>query len=94
MDNLVVLSSYYLSTLSELIQYYLIGSDHPVLRRVTGNFFKGDTDDGKKVRTMMVLIVSRVITTDEAVEALEADEQTEMTQTNTWNLATTPYLIS
>ena len=80
MENPVVLSSYNLSTLSESIRYYLIGSDHPVLRRAMGYFFKGDMDSGKKVRSMMVLIVSRVMLYAEAEEALEAEDQTEMMQ--------------
>ena len=72
MDNLVVLSSYYLSTLSELIQYYLIGSDHPVLRRVAGPFFKGDTDGRKNVSLVMVFLVARVMPEAEDAEASEA----------------------
>ena len=90
MDNTVVLSPYDLYTLSESILCYLMGSDHPVLRRSMGPLFKGDMDGGKKVRTMLVLIVSRVMREEEAVEASEAEDQTEMMQNTTWNLATTP----
>ena len=85
-----ILYYYNLSTLSELIRFDLIGSDHSVLRRAAGNLFKGDTDGGMKVRLMMVLLVARVILEAKAVEASEAKEQTEMTKTTFRTLATPP----
>ena len=85
-----VLSSCDISSLSESIQSDLIGSDHPVLRREVGHFFKGDTDGGKKVRSMIVLLVARVMSEAKAAEASEVKEQTEMTKTTTRTLATSP----
>ena len=41
-----VISSYNISTLSESIRSDIIGPDRPVLRRVAGHLFKGDTENG------------------------------------------------
>ena len=94
MDDPFVLSCYDLSTLSGLIQSNLIGSNHPVLSREAGHFFKGNTDSKNKVRPMMVLLAVRVMSKAEDAEASEAKERTEMTQTTTWTLATSPLLVA
>ena len=72
MSDPFILSSYDLSTLRESIISYLIGSDHPVLRRVAGPFFKGDTDGRKNVSLVMVFLVARFMPEAEDAEASEA----------------------
>ena len=90
MANPFVFSSYDLSTLIKSIRSKLIGSDHSVLRRAAGHFFKGYTDGGKKVSPMMVLLVAWFMSESEADEASEANERTEITQTTTRTLVTSP----
>jgi len=50
-----------LQTLSEGIRRDLIGSDHPVLAKAASYFFQDGHDGGKKVRPMMVLLLSRAM---------------------------------
>lgn len=50
-----------LQTLSEGIRRDLIGSDHPVLAKAASYFFDEGHDGGKKVRPMMVLLLSRAM---------------------------------
>jgi len=50
-----------LQSLSEGIRRDLIGSDHPVLARAASYFFEDGHDGGKKVRPMMVLLLSRAM---------------------------------
>lgn len=50
-----------LQTLSEGIRRDLIGSDHPVLAKAASYFFEEGHDAGKKIRPMMVLLLSRAM---------------------------------
>lgn len=56
-----VLSKADMDRLSEDIRRDLIGTDHPVLRSAASYFFEAGQDGGKKVRPMMVLLISRTI---------------------------------
>jgi len=55
-----LLSKIEIDTLSESIRTDLIGTDHPVLNKAASYFF-GSTDGGKKVRPMMVMLLSRAL---------------------------------
>lgn len=50
-----------MKTLSQSIRSDLIGSDHPVLSKAAAYFFEEGQDGGKKVRPMMVLLLSRAM---------------------------------
>jgi len=50
-----------LDTLSQSIREDLIGTDHPVLNKAAAYFFEATADGGKKVRPMMVLLLSRAL---------------------------------
>jgi geranylgeranyl pyrophosphate synthase len=50
-----------LNLLSKSIRSDLIGTDHPVLNKAASYFFDGSADGGKKVRPMMVLLLSRAL---------------------------------
>jgi geranylgeranyl pyrophosphate synthase len=50
-----------LQLLSKSIRADLIGTDHPVLNKAASYFFDGSADGGKKVRPMMVLLLSRAL---------------------------------
>jgi geranylgeranyl pyrophosphate synthase len=50
-----------LQLLSKSIREDLIGTDHPVLNKAASYFFDGGADGGKKVRPMMVLLLSRAL---------------------------------
>ncbi|VEU40549.1 unnamed protein product [Pseudo-nitzschia multistriata] len=47
-------------SLSESIREDLLGTDHPVLNQAAAYFF-GDADGGKKVRPLMVMLLSRAL---------------------------------
>lgn len=55
-----VLSKFEIDTLSETIRQDLLGTDHPVLNRAASYFFN-TADGGKKVRPMMVVLLSRAL---------------------------------
>jgi geranylgeranyl pyrophosphate synthase len=59
-----------LSRLSQSIREDLIGTDHPVLNKAASYFFDA-SDGGKKVRPMMVLLLSRALS--ESVTAVAAN---------------------
>jgi solanesyl diphosphate synthase len=61
-----ILSKNDMLTLSESIRTDLIGSDHPVLSQAASYFFEEGQDGGKKVRPMMVLLLSRAMESDSA----------------------------
>ncbi|GFH51339.1 hypothetical protein CTEN210_07815 [Chaetoceros tenuissimus] len=56
-----ILSKEDMKTLSQSIRADLIGSDHPVLSKAASYFFEEGQDGGKKVRPMMVLLLSRAM---------------------------------
>jgi len=56
-----VISQNDMSSLSSNIRQDLIGNDHPVLSKVASYFFESGKDGGKKVRPMMVLLLSRAL---------------------------------
>ena len=66
-----ILSKADMQTLSQSIRTDLIGSDHPVLFKAASYFFEEGHDGGKKVRPMMVLLLSRAmeVHTDEFAAA-------------------------
>lgn len=47
--------------LSRSIREDLIGTDHPVLNKAAAYFFESSADGGKKVRPMMVMLLSRAL---------------------------------
>lgn len=47
--------------LSQSIREDLIGTDHPVLNKAAAYFFASSADGGKKVRPMMVMLLSRAL---------------------------------
>lgn len=51
-----------LQLLSQSIRDDLIGTDHPVLNQAAAYFFQDDGHGGKKIRPMMVLLLSRALT--------------------------------
>lgn len=50
-----------MKTLTDTIRTDLLGSEHPVLYKVASYFFEKGQDGGKKVRPMMVLLLSRAL---------------------------------
>ena len=50
-----------LDHLSQSIRDDLIGTDHPVLNKAAAYFFDSSADGGKKVRPMMVMLLSRAL---------------------------------
>jgi geranylgeranyl pyrophosphate synthase len=56
-----IISQKDIGSLSSNIRSDLIGKDHPVLTQVAGYFFEDGKDGGKKVRPMMVLLLSRAM---------------------------------
>jgi geranylgeranyl pyrophosphate synthase len=55
-----LLSKQEVETLSQSIREDLLGTDHPVLNKAASYFF-GSADGGKKVRPMMVMLLSRAL---------------------------------
>ena len=55
------LSKSELDSLSTSIRKDLLGTDHPVLNQAASYFFESTADGGKKVRPMMVLLLSRAL---------------------------------
>jgi len=64
-------------SLSESIREDLLGTDHPVLNQAAAYFF-GDADGGKKVRPLMVMLLSRAL-----ADTLASDSNTTTTTTTT-----------
>lgn len=56
-----IISKNDISSLSQNIRRDLIGKDHPVLTKVAGYFFEDGKDGGKKIRPMMVMLLSRAM---------------------------------
>lgn len=53
-----------IDSLSQTIREDLLGTDHPVLNQAASYFFQADDSGGKKVRPMMVLLLSRALAED------------------------------
>lgn len=71
-----VLSKSELDSLSKSIRKDLLGSDHPVLNQAASYFFESNADGGKKVRPMMVLLLSRALSesTSQTTTMRDSDE--------------------
>eukprot|EP00548_Thalassiothrix_antarctica_P002478 CAMPEP_0194146394 /NCGR_PEP_ID=MMETSP0152-20130528/20563_1 /TAXON_ID=1049557 /ORGANISM="Thalassiothrix antarctica, Strain L6-D1" /LENGTH=439 /DNA_ID=CAMNT_0038846903 /DNA_START=451 /DNA_END=1771 /DNA_ORIENTATION=- len=50
-----------INSMSQTIREDLLGTDHPVLNRAAAYFFDSDDCGGKKVRPMMVILLSRAL---------------------------------
>jgi len=55
------LSKVEINSLSQTIREDLLGTDHPVLNRAAAYFFDSSDSGGKKVRPMMVILLSRAL---------------------------------
>ena len=73
-----------LADLSRSIREDLLGTDHPVLNKAAAYFFD-DTAGGKKVRPMMVLLMSRAL-----ADSATKTQQMEATDTGCSGLFSTP----
>jgi geranylgeranyl pyrophosphate synthase len=71
-----MLSKQEVETLSQSIREDLLGTDHPVLNKAASYFF-GSADGGKKVRPMMVMLLSRALAN--AMKPNSEDVQPETT---------------
>jgi len=69
-----------LQTLSEGIRRDLIGSDHPVLAKAASYFFEEGHDGGKKIRPMMVLLISRAMALHSIPSSADAESQHQAIQ--------------
>lgn len=67
-----------LQTLSEGIRRDLIGSDHPVLAKAASYFFEEGHDAGKKIRPMMVLLLSRAMALHSRSSPTTNENETEL----------------
>jgi len=56
-----ILSRPFLEKLDESIRYDLVSTDHPVLQKAASYFFSSTSSSGKKVRPMMVLLLSQAL---------------------------------
>jgi geranylgeranyl pyrophosphate synthase len=65
-------------SLSNTIRDDLLGTDHPVLNQAASYFFGGDADGGKKIRPLMVMLLSRALA-DTVVDAAAAATATTTT---------------
>lgn len=68
--------------LSKSIREDLLGTDHPVLNKAASYFF-GSADGGKKVRPMMVMLLSRALA-DTLGQSSMPDESSLFTQPLSW----------
>ena len=71
-----VLSKNEVDSLSQSIREDLLGTDHPVLNKAASYFF-GSADGGKKVRPMMVMLLSRALA--DTIGSTPAPSQAETT---------------
>jgi solanesyl diphosphate synthase len=78
-----------LQLLSESIRSDLIGTDHPVLNKAASYFFDAGADGGKKVRPMMVLLLSRALSDSVGAEA-SASEEILFSDPYSWQRADLP----
>jgi len=78
-------------SLSKSIREDLLGTDHPVLNKAASYFFGGDADGGKKVRPLMVMLLSRALadTVGSASNDMGVVDETTTTTTSTTTATTT-----
>jgi hexaprenyl-diphosphate synthase len=67
-----------LQLLSQSIRNDLIGTDHPVLNQAASYFFQDTDHGGKKIRPMMILLLSRALT-----ESVQSQHDSDSTTTAT-----------
>jgi geranylgeranyl pyrophosphate synthase len=77
-----------LSALAHSIRGDLIGTDHPVLHQAASYFFQTTADGGKKIRPLMVLLISRALS--ETVGASGPALPAELTQNDAPALFASP----
>lgn len=82
------LSEHDLSSLSKSIREDLLGTDHPVLNQAASYFF-GSADGGKKIRPLMVMLLSRALSDTIASGGTQA---TATVDENSGTLFTPPLL--
>lgn len=78
-----VLAKPELQLLSESIRRDLIGTEHPVLNKAASYFFDAGADGGKKVRPMMVLLLSRALADSVGAVSDVDDEDDHVVGSNT-----------
>mmetsp|Transcript_7511 Transcript_7511/g.11768 ORF Transcript_7511/g.11768 Transcript_7511/m.11768 type:complete len:498 (+) Transcript_7511:103-1596(+) len=61
MSDPFLLSKVEINSLAQTIREDLLGTDHPVLNKAAAYFFDSDDNGGKKVRPMMVILLSRAL---------------------------------
>mmetsp|Transcript_6261 Transcript_6261/g.9626 ORF Transcript_6261/g.9626 Transcript_6261/m.9626 type:complete len:494 (-) Transcript_6261:77-1558(-) len=61
MSDPFLLSKVEINSLAQSIREDLLGTDHPVLNKAAAYFFDSDDNGGKKVRPMMVILLSRAL---------------------------------
>ncbi len=71
-------------SLSKSIREDLLGTDHPVLNKAASYFF-GDADGGKKVRPLMVMLLSRALADAVGDSGIEASANTLPEETSASN---------
>jgi geranylgeranyl pyrophosphate synthase len=76
------LTSSEIDSLARTIREDLLGTDHPVLNQAASYFFQADDSGGKKVRPMMVVLLSRALA--EHVGATSVPEQIWSTPIAAW----------
>ena len=81
-------------SLSKSIREDLLGTDHPVLNKAASYFFGGDADGGKKVRPLMVMLLSRALADTVGSTSNNMGVVDETTVTHTSTAATTTTLFS
>lgn len=89
-----VLARSELDQLATNIQRDLIGTDHPVLNQAAAYFFQS-TDGGKKVRPLMVILLSRALAEftkqhDTPTESIAKDDQTLFSAPFVWQRSDLP----
>ena len=88
-----ILSKEDLQHLSANIRNDLIGTDHPVLNKAASYFFEDGHDGGKKVRPMMILLLSRAMSHHASLNYKQRQpqhqEQQEEEEMNTITTSTT-----
>ncbi|KAL7576553.1 hypothetical protein ACA910_018047 [Epithemia clementina (nom. ined.)] len=85
-----VLTQMELGNLSQSIREDLIGTDHPVLNRAAAYFFEAAADGGKKVRPMMVLLLSRALADAVSNTSLSSSSSTLFTPPMSWQRVDLP----
>jgi len=92
MDDPFLLAKPELDALSQSIRQDLIGTDHPVLNKAAAYFFEASADGGKKVRPMMVLLLSRALSDamGESTVAPDSEESSLLVHPFAWQRSDLP----